>query len=78
MFDSLGIKICAECKIAFSYLYQTVQCPHDYRDAIDEKSGQEIKKLFHKLWSKDVHSPGYKKGDWMELQRLLQARGIEV
>jgi hypothetical protein len=74
----LHIKVCLECNTAYSEHYQFLICPHDYRDAVDENHDQQIKKLFHKLWGRDVHTEGYSKPDWLELQRLLQARGINV
>ncbi len=31
--------------------------------------------LFHRLWSKDVGTPGYNKKDWVELERLILQKG---
>jgi hypothetical protein len=45
---------------------------------LSEANEQEIKRLFHKLWSQSVGKEGYSKKDWQELQRLLQTRRIEV
>lgn len=28
--------------------------------------------LFHKLWTKAVGTPGYVKGEWIELHRLIE------
>jgi hypothetical protein len=74
----LNITICAQCNIAYSVHYQFLICPHDYREIVDFGHDQQIKGLFHKLWGRDVATDGYSKRDWQELQRLLQARGIEV
>lgn len=74
----LNIKICTQCNTAFSEHYQFIQCPHDYRNSVIENQDQQIKRLFHKLWGRDVGSDGYQKKDWQQLQRLLQARGIDV
>lgn len=57
---------------------QLVVCPHDWKTVVDETHDQTIKGLFHKLWSRDVGTPGYNKRDWTELQRLLQARRIDI
>jgi hypothetical protein len=72
------IKVCLQCNTAYSEHYQFVICPHDYRRVIEENQEYEIKGLFHKLWSRNVDAEGYDKRDWLELQRLLQARGINV
>lgn len=74
----LGIKICDSCSTVYSEYEQFVICPHDYRTDLAANRDQEIKRLFHKLWSRDVHTPGYSKRDWEALQLLLQSRGIEV
>jgi hypothetical protein len=74
----LNIKVCHKCNIAYSHHYQLTTCPHDYMREVDEDHDQQIKGLFHKLWGRDVHTDGYSKKDWQELQRLLQARGIDV
>ena len=63
----LGLKICDKCNIVYTEHEQFVQCPHDYKDLVDEKHDQ-IKGLFHGLWSRDVHTQGYEKKVWMELQ----------
>jgi hypothetical protein len=73
-----GVRICDNCRTAWSEYYQFAQCPHDYKDVVDDGHGQEIKALFHKLWGRDVGTLDYIKKDWLELQRLLQTRGIEV
>lgn len=75
---SLGLKICEECHVVYCEHEQFVICPHDWRLAVRESRDQHIKVLFHKLWSRDVDTKAYNKEDWMELQRLLQTRGIEV
>ena len=72
------VKICGKCNTAYAEIYQFTICPHDYKAAVDEDHDQQIKKLFHKFWSKDVGTEGYSKKDWQQLQRLLQARGINV
>ncbi|MGA9774017.1 MAG: hypothetical protein WBV94_33610 [Blastocatellia bacterium] len=73
-----GPKICEVCGIVYTEISQLIQCPHDYREVIDDHHERRIKYLFHKLWSRDVGTPGYNKTDWKELQLLLQARRIEV
>ena len=72
------IQICNVCKTVFSEHEQFRLCPHNYKRAVDEDHDQTIKGLFHRLWSKDVGTSGYDKNDWMELQRLLQARRIDI
>lgn len=74
----LGIRICERCHFAYSEHEQFVTCPHDYKRRVDEDHDQSIKGLFHKQWGRDVGREGYEKKDWMELQRLLQARGIDI
>jgi len=74
----LGIKICEICHYVYSEHEHMVICPHLRKQQIDEDHDQSIKFFFHKLWSRDVGRAGYRKEDWMELQQLLQARGIDV
>jgi len=81
MYLGYHIKICELCNFAFDEHEDLSTCPHPKRRQVDDENDQEIKRLFHKLWSKDVDLPGYRKEikpDWMELQRLLQARGIDI
>jgi len=73
-----GIKVCDKCNYAYSEHLQFVVCPHEFKAVIDGAHDRQIKALFHKLWGRDVGTSGYNKTDWMELQRLLQTRGIEV
>ncbi len=73
----LGIKICEECSIVYSEHEQVADCPHDWRGVVDATHDQSIKGLFHKL-CRDVGTLGYNKRDWTELQRLLQARRIDI
>jgi hypothetical protein len=75
---SLGIKICDHCNVAYSEHYQLSLCPHQDRLNLAEAQDDEIKRLFHQMWSRDVGTAGYSKSDWLALQRLLQSRGIEV
>lgn len=78
MSSSFGLKICDRCNTVYTEHGQFLQCPHDYKADVEDRHDQTIKALFHKLWRRDVHTPGYEKKDWMELWRLLQARGIDV
>ena len=78
MYSGYRIKICDKCNFVFSEHEQLAACPHPKRRQVEADHDQEIKGLYHKLWSKDVGTPGYDKRDWMELQRLLQARGIDI
>jgi hypothetical protein len=78
MYSGYHIKICDKCRFVYSEHLQLSVCPHPNKQRVDEANDQGIKELFHKLWSKDVGTGGYNKGDWMELQRLLQARGIDL
>lgn len=71
-------KICEHCKVVFLEHEQFIICPHDWRKVVRDRQDQGINGLFHKLWTKDVGTSGYNKNDWMELQRLLQARGIDI
>jgi hypothetical protein len=71
-------KICEKCSHTWLEQYQFTACPHEWKSVVDENHDQYIKALFHKLWSRDVGTPGYDKKDWMELQRLLQARGVDL
>jgi hypothetical protein len=70
--------ICEKCHVAWSEHYQFAACPHDWKTAVDENHDQSIKGLFHRLWGRDVGTTGYDKKNWTELQRLLQARGIDI
>ena len=74
----LGIRICDKCNFAYSEHEQFSACPHAFKLRVDEDHDQSIKGLFHKLWGRDVGRAGYDRNDWYELQRLLQARGIDV
>jgi hypothetical protein len=74
----LGIKVCDKCKFVWSEDEQLSICPHDKKQKVDEDHDQEIKRLFHTLWSQNVGTVGYVKANWMELQRRLQARGINI
>jgi hypothetical protein len=78
LYPGYQIKICDACNFAYNELEDIGTCPHPKRRTIAQEHNAEIKRLFHKLWSKDVGTAGYDKRDWMELQRRLQARGIEV
>jgi hypothetical protein len=74
----LGIRVCDKCNFVYSEHEQFVTCPHQFKQRVDEDHDQTIKGLFHELWGRDVGTPGYRKADWMELQRRLQARGIDI
>jgi hypothetical protein len=74
----LGLRICEMCNVVYSEHEHFVDCPHDLKKVVDEVHDQSIKGLFHKLWSRDVGTTGYNKKDWKELQRLLQARRIDL
>lgn len=78
MYSGYHIKICDRCKFVYSEHRQLSICPHPQKQEVDAGNDQKIKRLFHQLWSKDVGTAGYTKKDWTELQRLLQARGIEI
>lgn len=78
MYSGYHIKICDRYKFVYSEDTQLSLCPHPAQQRVDEVNDQAIKTLFHKLWSKDVGTPGYAKTDWMELQRLIQARGVNI
>jgi hypothetical protein len=75
---SFGMKVCPQCNTAYSEHYQFTICPHDYREYVADCHDEEIKRFFHKLWGRDAGTEGYTKKDWLDLQRLLQARGINV
>jgi len=75
---TLGITYCDKCKFYYSEHTDLSICPHPRKQVVDENHDQGIKRLFHKLWGEAVGKPGYNKADWMELQNLLQTRGIEV
>lgn len=75
---SLGIKICDKCNVVYSEHYQLTLCPHEDRVALADTQDNEIKRLFHQMWGRDVGTAGYSKSDWQLLQQLLQSRGIEV
>jgi hypothetical protein len=78
MYPGYHIKICGRCKFVYSQHEQLSVCPHPYKQRVDDQHDQGIKELFHKLWSRHVGTEGYIKADWMELQQLLQARGIDI
>ena len=35
------------------------------------KDSKDIKEVFHKLWTKDTGTEGYKKSDWIKLRDLM-------
>lgn len=78
MSSGYHIKICPGCDFVYSTQSQLSDCPHPYKQRVNDPNDQRIKELFHKLWSRDVGTDGYSKIDWMDLQELLQARGIDV
>jgi hypothetical protein len=78
MYSGYHIRICGKCNFVYSEHEQLSTCPHLRKQTLADEHDSEIKRLFHKLWSKDVGTLGYTKGDWMELQRRLQARGIDI
>jgi hypothetical protein len=50
---------------------------------MDERNGliNEVKRLFHELWTKEVGTPGYDRKNrkkWMDLQRALNELGVPV
>lgn len=39
---------------------------------------RELRELFHHLWSKATGQPGYVKAEWLRLQALLAAKGVQT
>jgi len=75
--DAISIRACPACLKAFSQTYQDEKCPHPFMGESYARE-QMTKFLFHTLWGRAVHQPGYAKLEWMALQLLLQSWHLEV
>lgn len=47
-------------------------------DAHSPDDNDEVRRLFHDLWSRDVHTEGYDKDKWRRMTVILENAGYEV
>jgi hypothetical protein len=47
-------------------------------EALSDMGSDQLRSLFHRLWTKHVGAVSYDKKEWQRLQKLLYKRGIDT